>query len=139
MAKKFNAHVAVHRDPADVVWFAPGDEVPDWALELVGDHVYGGSHEGDEEVDVRLTDPHNEEDDPEGKFQTAITLPPEEGGTVEDLGDSDDDLEESYDDLTKDQLKELCEERELPVSGNKAELIARLEEDDATEDEEDEA
>jgi hypothetical protein len=133
MAKKFNTYVVVHKDPAEDVWFAPGDEVPDWALELVGDHVYGGDHEADDEVDVRLTDPHYEDDDPDTQFQTAITLPPEEGGTVEDVDD-----EESYEDLTKDQLKELAEERGLAHSGTKAELVARLEEYDAADEEDDE-
>lgn len=37
-----------------------------------------------------------------------------------------------YDDLTNDELKDLLSERDLPVSGNKADLVARLEEDDAS-------
>lgn len=130
MAKVFNSHVAVHKDPAETVWFAPGDEVPDWALELVGDHVYG---DADEAEDVRLTDPHYEAD--EDLFVTANTLPPAAGANT---SDEDVDVEESYEDLSKDQLKELCEERELPVSGNKAELIARLEADDAAEEDDEE-
>ena len=38
------------------------------------------------------------------------------------------DEEMDYASMTKTQLQDLCEERELPTSGNKAELIARLEE-----------
>jgi hypothetical protein len=124
MGKKFNAYVAVHKDPAETVWFAPGDEVPDWALELVGDHVYGGDHEASDSEDVRLTDPENEPDDPDTKWSTINTLPP----TAEAASDVDEDL--GYADLSKDDLKELCEQRDLPVSGTKADLIARLEEDD---------
>ena len=127
MGKKFNAHVAVHKDPAETVWFAPGDDVPDWAVDLVGDHVLEGNE--DDTEDVRLTDPENEEDDPATKWSTVNTLPPA-AETASDVDeDSDEDL--TYADLSKDDLKELLEQRELPVSGNKAELIARLEEDDA--------
>lgn len=38
MAKIFGVHVALHSPEAESVWFAPGDEVPEWALDLVGDH-----------------------------------------------------------------------------------------------------
>ena len=130
MGKTFNAHVAVHKDPAETVWFAPGDDVPDWALDLVGDHVLEGNE--DDTEDVRLTDPENEEDDPAGKWSTVNTLPPAAETTSDVDEDSDEDL--TYADLSKDDLKELLEQRELPVSGNKAELIARLEEDDAAEE-----
>ena len=133
---KFNTHVAVHKDPAETVWFAPGDEVPDWAFELVGDHVYGGDHQADGDADdVRLTDPHYEDDDPETEFRTTTDLPP-----ANDAGETeaDEDLASDYSELTKDELKDLCEERGLAVSGNKAELVARLEEDDAAEEDEEE-
>jgi hypothetical protein len=43
----------------------------------------------------------------------------------EDVGQGKD-----YVDLTKEALQELLEERGLPKTGNKDELIARLEEDD---------
>jgi hypothetical protein len=36
----------------------------------------------------------------------------------------------AYDELLKDKLREMCDSRGLPVSGNKDELIARLEDDD---------
>jgi len=36
-----------------------------------------------------------------------------------------------WDEYTVDELKDELANRDLPVSGNKAELIARLEEDDA--------
>lgn len=35
---KFSKHVPVH-DGFNTVWFAPGDEVPEWAADKVGDHV----------------------------------------------------------------------------------------------------
>lgn len=44
-------------------------------------------------------------------------------------GDSD------YQDLTAEELKDKLRSRDLPVSGNKDELVARLEEDDASPEE----
>lgn len=130
---KFNAYVSVYKDPAEHVEFAPGDDVPDWALPLVGDHVLD---DREEETDVRLTDPHYEEDEDAVQFSTPITLPTD-GSTVAD--DVDEDADESkYADLSKDELKEIAEERGLAVSGTKAELRARLEEDDEDSDEDDE-
>lgn len=122
MAKKFNTYVAVHKDPAESVWFAPGDEVPDWALELVGDHVYGGNHEADDEIDVRLTDPQYEPDDPATGFTSPNTLPPEDGGTVENVDDEEVDLDK----LTKRELQLMAQEAGLDDTGTKAELIERL-------------
>lgn len=128
---KFNSYVSVYKDPAEFVTFAPGDEVPKWALDKVGDHVLEGNE--DDSVDVRLTDPHYEDDDPETQFQTPTTLPVETGGTVEDVVDEDE-----YSSLSKEQLKELAEERGLAKSGNKEELLARLREDDDAEDDDEE-
>lgn len=48
-----------------------------------------------------------------------------------DMNDTPDGETRSYDDLTVEQLKELLKERDLPVSGNKAELVERLVESDA--------
>lgn len=44
--------------------------------------------------------------------------------------------EETLDDLTVDQLKDILRERDLPVSGSKPELIARIQESDASSAEE---
>lgn len=54
-----------------------------------------------------------------------------EPSSVEDQGDGESTEEGSYDSLTKEQLQEELRNRELPTSGNKPELVARLEEDDA--------
>lgn len=48
-------------------------------------------------------------------------------GAVEEAEEAQD---ANYEDLTNDQLKELLKERDLPVSGNKDELVARLRESD---------
>jgi len=129
---KFNAYVSVYKDPAEHVEFAPGDDVPDWALPLVGDHVLDSR---EEEEDVRLGDPHYEEDEDTVQYSTPINLPPARPEVADNV-ESDDAGE--YDDLTKDELKELAEERGLAVSGTKAELIARLEEDDNTDEDDEE-
>jgi len=46
--------------------------------------------------------------------------------------------EESYEDLTIDELKDKLKGRELPVSGNKPDLIERLQFDDLEREEQDE-
>lgn len=126
---KFNAYVSVYKDHAEHVEFAPGDEVPDWALDKVGDHVIEGNEQKDN--DVRLTDPHYEEDSPEVQFQTPITLPPTRPEVADDVEEEDE-----LDTLSKDELKQIAEERGLAVSGNKAELIDRIREDMDSEDDE---
>lgn len=49
---------------------------------------------------------------------------------VDEPVDEDDEGAEGYDDMTQAQLHDLLAERGLPVSGTKAEQIARLEADD---------
>ena len=121
---KFNTYVSVYKDPAEHVEFAPGDDVPDWALDKVGSHVYEDS---EEVVDVRLTDPHYEEDEDAVRFQTVNTLPPTRPEVADDV---DDDEEVDYHSMKKDELVALAEERDLDSSGTKAEIIERLEADD---------
>jgi hypothetical protein len=55
---------------------------------------------------------------------------PDPTGPNLDAEDEEEDDEVAYGDLTVEQLKEELHTRELPVSGNKDELIARLEADD---------
>jgi hypothetical protein len=119
MAKVFNTHVAVHKNHVETVWFKKGDEVPGWAEELVGSHTYA---EHREEEDVRLTDPHYELDTSEVGFTTPTVLPTT-GAEVADV-DEEDDL----DSMSKAELQEVAEELDLPTSGNKEELKARIRE-----------
>lgn len=51
-----------------------------------------------------------------------------------DMTDPPDGETRSYDDLTVEQLKEVLKERSLPTSGNEAELVERLVENDAAQD-----
>lgn len=126
MAKKFTTYVNVFTDEthANYETFAPGDDVPDWALDRVGSHVY----EDDDTTDVRLTDPHYEDDDPAVNFSTPTTLPPVAGGVSADEADSEEEVDYSH--LKKDELIALAEERGLDTDGTKADLIERLEADD---------
>lgn len=129
MAQKFKVYVAVHKDPAETVWFAPGDDVPEWAEGLVGDHCFEVNT--DDEEDVRYRDPENEPDDPATQFSTVNTLPPA-APAVEDVDDDEVDL----DTLTKAELIELAEERGLDTSGTKADLKERILADEDEADEE---
>jgi hypothetical protein len=52
------------------------------------------------------------------------------------FGEYSDDLDEPYSEWTNDDLRDELEKRGLPKSGNKDELVARLEESDAGGDEE---
>lgn len=57
----------------------------------------------------------------------------------QDDGDGDGDGESAdYSEMTNDELKDELERRGLTKSGNKDELIARLEEDDESDDDDDE-
>lgn len=58
-------------------------------------------------------------------------IPGEEPPAPEDAGDGE---ESDYDDMSIEELKTILRARDLPVSGNKDELIARLEEDDSEEE-----
>ena len=53
---KLLKHVSV-RQGFDTVWLAPGDDLPDWAVGLVGDHAL--AHEVPEDVEA---DSHGGED-----------------------------------------------------------------------------
>lgn len=78
---KFAAHTFVH-DGLTSHSFAPGDEVPEWALEQVGDHVLVPEEKSDSEDPGTPADSGAQDQDPD------------EG---ED-GDADDDSE--YEDST---------------------------------------
>jgi len=129
MAKVFNTNVAVHKNHVETVWFEKGDEVPEWAEELVGSHTYA---EHREEDDVRLTDPHLEADTDEVGFTTPTVLPPT-GHEVEDVVEEDD-----LDEMSKAELQDEAESLGLATSGNKEELKARIREAREADDEDEE-
>lgn len=63
-------------------------------------------------------------------------IPGEEAPESEDDGSGGGDTD--YEDQSVEELKDELRRRDLPISGNKTELIARLEEDDESEDDDDE-
>ena len=72
-------------------------------------------------------------DEDEGDGSTA---PDETGGTSREaeqanLQITEEEPDDDYDSMTNDDLREELEDRDLPTSGNKADLIARLRENDA--------
>lgn len=129
MTKKFNTYVNVHRDAANYETFAPGDDVPEWALDHVGDHVYTDVEEDD---DPRFRDPHLEPDSSEVGFTTPTALPVVAGGVPSDEAEADED--DDLDEMSKDDLKDLAGRLGLAKSGTKEELIARIREDMDNED-----
>lgn len=56
------------------------------------------------------------------------------GEEAPEADDEDEGGEGDYDDMSIEELKNLLRARDLPVSGNKDELVARLEEDDSEEE-----
>lgn len=74
----------------------------------------------------------------DGADPVADSLYPNGVDSVPGMGEGGEDADTSkYDDLTNDELRELLSERDLPTSGNKAELIERLVADDENSDDED--
>lgn len=83
---KFAAHTFVH-DGLTSHSFAPGDEVPEWALEQVGDHVLVPEEKAESEDPGTPADSGAQDQDP---------------GTVDDDpdGDADDDSDGDGEDST---------------------------------------
>ena len=80
--------------------------------------------------DTRVTD----HVDP-SEFHPHVVAEDEDSDVYEDdLTEDEDSEDEGYEAMTVEELKDELEERGLPKSGNKAELVARLEEDDASEE-----
>lgn len=106
--------------------FKPGDDAPDWAVELVDEKNF---EEGEEVAPVpndaidatKLEATGGDEAQLEG--QTAHAVPPSE--PVSDLGSG-----EGYDAMTNAELTAMLKERGLPSGGTKREMIERLEQDD---------
>ena len=68
----------------------------------------------------------------EAEFEAMMSEDPEGESVAEDetLEEEEEPEPVDYSSMTVAQLKELLQERDLTIGGNKAELVARLEEDD---------
>lgn len=132
----FTAYVIV-RNPDDLQThtFEPGDAVPDWCIDHVGDHVSEGvSTSRQTAKDDDETRTVTNDDGSTTEFVTpesdAAELAEEGEAPGENMNAVDE--EESYEDWTKAELKEEAKGRELEgySSLTKEELIALLREDD---------
>lgn len=111
----FTANVVLARQRGgETEQFSIGDEVPEWALDMVGDHASQGT--------TRAADAP----EPETPVTTAPVTPeaPAEPVTPDEVDEDD-----TYESWTKDQLKEEAKAREIAgVSKlSKEELVAALE------------
>lgn len=100
-------------------WFQPGDEVPEWAEELVDENNVG---DPEEEVDPFVDYPELKQEGPGNVY--------EEGGSQSAEAKAEEAATAPYEGLTGAQLEALLRERDLPTSGTNAEKIARLVADD---------
>lgn len=117
-----NVVLARHRG-GELTEFKVGDEVPEWALDLVGDHASQGVTRSAEALA-----PAAPIDDTTADESAAADAAKD---AAEETGD-DDDLD-SYTSWTKDELKDEARAREIEGFSkmNKEELVAALEADDA--------
>lgn len=139
MARTLTANVVVRDQEDNVVVLHTGEELPDWAVDQVGEHVLGG-------VTTTTVDPlkHDAGDltlvkNPDG---TEVSI--NHADDTEDADDEDSEDEEvPYSEWSKDDLKSEAKARGLSgySSLSKEELTSLLEEDDAAqaEDSEEEA
>jgi hypothetical protein len=136
-AREFTAHVVL-REPTtlEVVAFAPGDEVPDWAIGQVGEHVSQGVTRPVQTAEVGVPTITTVVDD--GEVTESITPAHEvvEDDEADEVEEDDDEAEEEvepYDQWTKADLKAEAKGRELSgySSASKEELVELLEQDDA--------
>lgn len=100
MAKKLAAHIAVYDDNGQLVQLKPGDEVPSWATDKVGDHVY--------EEEQEQGDPYEDRDDlnPDGGNDLTPTANPDLiGETERPAGEEEPPADEGTPDFTKPAAK----------------------------------
>lgn len=104
MSRIAAASVAVrHPETMESFWFHSGDEVPDWACEVItNEAVFAQSDEEAEELQAAAAAGDQ-------------VIPAVEWDTP------------NYDGMNNAELKALLEERELPTGGNHSTLVARLE------------
>lgn len=120
MPKLTDNTVVVNPQTGEPALLAAGGDVPDWAVDLVGDHLLDGPVQ-------RSTKTQTSSEDPE-KAAMRARIADLEAAQRPPSGDGP--AKPDYDDLTLPNLRSELERRDLPTSGNKPELVARLREHD---------
>ena len=96
MAKKLACSVTLRKSEIDLpVSFLPGETLPDWALELVGDHVFDLDEIDEDPRFEELTTPapaDKDEDDPDNVEVEVILNHDEDHRAEDDEGPQDDDI-----------------------------------------------
>jgi len=118
VAKKIATNVVgIHEETGETRWFHKGDTVPgEYQKSISNPAAYEG---GDEPPS----------DEPPGDKPPSDEPP----GEDEDLIGEEDEPEDNYEssEATNDDLRAELARRDLPVHGNKPDLVARLRADDA--------
>lgn len=127
--REFTAYVIV-KNPEDhqAVTFEPGDVVPEWALDVVGDHVTAGVTKARQTPDEA----------PASDDAPVIEEVAADEAETEEV-DEDDEALPPYTEWSKTDLRAEVDGRELdvPSKATIADLVAALEADDAENPEED--
>lgn len=123
MARVFTANVVLNGGPDGITEFSIGDEVPEWALDRVGDHVLGQGV-------TRASDAPTADDTGVDAAAGAT------GATETPAGEADDETGD-YDEYSVEELKGEAKEREIKGYSkmNRDQLVAALEADDAENEE----
>lgn len=81
---KFSCHVVIRRD-LDIVGFAPGDEVPSWAIGNVGAHVLTGDtpNAAPDSTELTADDSPSVQDEASANEETEADPQAEEGDAAE--------------------------------------------------------
>jgi hypothetical protein len=115
----------------------PGDELPDWAPETAANNeLLFIPLEGEEPIvdDETGTEVVVSEVTPEDHTSPSVTAGYDSAADATEAARAEEKAAREggeYGDMTKDQLSALLEERGLPHSGTRQELINRLEQSDA--------
>ena len=130
-SRVFTANVVLARHRGgELTQFSIGDEVPEWALELVGEHASQGTTRA-ANAPVASAPVDTNGADVEGAAEAAAIAAANAAADADGDDEEEDDID-SYEEWTKADLKDEARSREIEgfSSMNKEELIAALEKHD---------